>query len=124
VIGGHWVLDNPNGRSAAYRSLETNTTLAMSRLSDFAMPADWPDFPDHARVRAWFESYVDAFGFRDRIALRTEVVSARPQQPSGWLVSLRGPDGVQSERRYDALVACSGSYWHPRMPCDPGRLRG
>jgi cation diffusion facilitator CzcD-associated flavoprotein CzcO len=88
------------------------------------MPADWPDFPDHARVRAWFESYVDAFGFRDRIALRTEVVSARPQQPSGWLVSLRGPDGVQSERRYDALVACSGSYWHPRMPAIPGDFEG
>ena len=96
VIGGHWAIDNPNGRSAAYRSLETNTTHAMSRLSDFEMPADWPDFPGHALVREWFESYVDAFGFRDRIALRSEVVSARPQDPSGWRVSLRGPTARSS----------------------------
>jgi len=123
-IGGHWVIDNPNGRSAAYRSLETNTTLAMSRLSDFAMPADWPDFPGHALVREWFESYVDAFGFRERIARRSEVVSARPQSPSGWLVSVRGADGAQAERRYDALIACSGNYWHPRRPAIPGTFEG
>ena len=36
-IGGHWVIDNPNGRAAAYGSLETNTTRRMSRLSDFEM---------------------------------------------------------------------------------------
>src|SRR5262245_58145659 len=124
VIGGHWVIDNPNGRSAAYRSLETNTTLAMSRFSDFAMPADWPDFPGHALVRDWFESYVDAFGFRDRILLHREVVTARPQDPSGWLVSVRGPDGATAERRYDALLACSGNYWHPRMPAIPGAFEG
>ncbi len=44
VIGGQWVVDNPNGRSAVYRSIETNTTRAMSRLSDFAMPAEWLPF--------------------------------------------------------------------------------
>ena len=54
-IGGHWVLDNPNGRSAAYRSLETNTTQHMSRLSDYQIPAHWPDFPGHEQVREWFE---------------------------------------------------------------------
>ena len=124
VIGGHWAIDNPNGRSAAYRSLETNTTLAMSRLSDFAMPADWPDFPGHALVREWFESYVDAFGFRDRVALRSEVVSARPHGASGWLVSVRDADGALAERHYDAIVACSGNYWHPRMPAIPGEFEG
>ena len=86
-IGGHWVLDNPNGRSAAYRSLETNTTQHMSRLSDYEMPAHWPDFPGHAQVREWFESYVDAFGFRERIRLRSEVVAAQPLEPSGWRVA-------------------------------------
>src|ERR1700741_5045343 len=63
-IGGHWVIDNPNGPPAAYRSLETNTTHRMSRLSDYEMPAEWPEFPGHALVRAWFEDYVDRFGFR------------------------------------------------------------
>jgi cation diffusion facilitator CzcD-associated flavoprotein CzcO len=123
-IGGHWVIDNPNGRSAAYRSLETNTTKRMSRFSDFEMPADWPEFPSHDRVREWFESYVDAFGFRTRIHLGHEVVSAQPLDPRGWLVSLRAAGGQTSERRYDALVACSGSYWYPRMPDVPGDFEG
>jgi cation diffusion facilitator CzcD-associated flavoprotein CzcO len=124
VSGGHWVIDNPNGRSAAYRSLEINTTLAMSRLSDFEMPADWPDFPGHALVRTWFESYVDAFGLRGRIRLRSEVVSARPLAPSGWQVQVRNAGGEVSDRRYDALVACSGNYWWPRMPEIPGEFEG
>ena len=123
-IGGHWVIDNPNGRSAAYRSLETNTTLAMSRLSDYEMPADWPDFPGHARVREWFESYVDAFGFRERIRLHSEVLSAQPLAPSGWRVEVRTANGTIARPRYDALVACSGNYWSPRAPAIPGEFEG
>lgn len=124
AIGGHWVIDNPNGRSSAYASLETNTTLAMSRLSDFEMPSDWPDFPGHALVREWFESYVDAFGFRDRIALGHRVVATRPLDPSGWAVSVRDAEGRTTERRYDALLACSGNYWYPNLPDVPGEFEG
>jgi cation diffusion facilitator CzcD-associated flavoprotein CzcO len=124
AIGGHWVIDNPNGRSAAYRSLETNTTQHMSRLSDYEMPAHWPDFPSHAQVREWFESYVDAFGFRDRIQLRSEVVSAHAREPAGWRAEVRAPDGTIELRQYDALVACSGNYWFPRMPAIPGEFEG
>ncbi|HKA16373.1 MAG TPA: FAD-dependent oxidoreductase [Myxococcota bacterium] len=124
-IGGHWVIDNPNGRSAAYRSLETNTTLRMSRLSDFDMPSDWPDFPGHAQVRAWFESYVDVFGFRERIRLRSEVLAAQPLEPAGWRVEVRTANGtVAKPPRYDAVVACSGNYWSPRTPAIPGEFEG
>ena len=124
AIGGQWVLDNPSGRSVAYASLETNTTLRMSRFSDFEMPDDWPDFPGHEQVREWLESYVDHFGIRDRIVLGHEVVSAKPRDEGGWRVSVRSADGSVSERDYDALVACSGCYWSPRMPSVPGDFEG
>jgi cation diffusion facilitator CzcD-associated flavoprotein CzcO len=123
-VGGHWVFDNPNGRSAVYQSIHTNTTLAMSRLSDYAMPSDWPTFPSHEQVREWWEGYVDHFGFRDRIQHETEVVAARPLEPTGWRVELRGADGTTREERYDALLACTGSYWDPRMPDLPGIFEG
>lgn len=123
-VGGQWVIGNPNGRSAAYRSLETNTTRAMSRLSDFEMPDEWPDFPGHALVREWFESYVDAFGFRDRILLGHRVMSARPLDEAGWQVTVRDEQGELHERRYDALLACSGSYWYPKLPDTPGDFDG
>ncbi len=124
TIGGHWVLDNPNGRSAAYESLETNTTHAMSRLSDFEMPAEWPPFPRHDQVREWFESYVDHFGFRDRIHVGAEVRSARALEPSGFRVEIRDDAGRVEEREYAALLACTGSYWDRRMPELPGDFEG
>lgn len=124
VVGGQWVLDNPSGRSAVYRSIHTNTTLPMSRLSDYAMPPHWPDFPSHEQVRGWWESYVDAFGFRDRIRLGVEVTAAHALAPSGWRVETRRADATTSEERYDALLACTGNYWCPRLPRIPGAFGG
>ena len=52
-VGGHWVIDNPNGRSAAYRSLETNTTHAHEpalRLRDAGALAGLPRPRAGARV--------------------------------------------------------------------------
>ncbi len=122
-VGGTWVLGNPNGRAAAYHSLETNTMRAMSRLSDYEMPESWPDFPSHAQVAQWWESYVEHFGFRGRIQFETEVLVARPLSPSGWVVELRDASGVREER-YDALLACSGAYWQPRVPEISGAFDG
>ena len=116
VVGGHWVIDNPNGRAAAYRSLRTNTTKPMSRFSDFEMPAEWPAYPSHEQVRAWLESYVDAFGFRDAIHTQTTVTRAAPRAGGGWDVSLTTADGGTRTEVFDALVAASGSYWDPRIP--------
>ncbi len=125
VIGGQWAYDNPNGRSAIYRSIHTNTTLAMSRLSDFEMPADWPPFPTHEQVLGWFESYIDAFDFRDRIQLGVEVVAAEALEPTGWRITVRDrASGDVSEERYDALLACTGNYWAPKRPEVPGVFAG
>ena len=124
-VGGQWVLDNPSGRSAVYRSITTNTSRRMSRLSDFDMPSDWPDFPSHEQVRAWWESYVDHFDFRDALSLGVEVEAAEPLEPSGWRVSLREVEtGRPREERFDALLACSGCYWSPRTPEIPGAFDG
>jgi cation diffusion facilitator CzcD-associated flavoprotein CzcO len=122
-IGGHWVIENPNGKSSAYRSLRTNTTKRMSRFSDFEMPADWPEFPTYDYVRTWLESYVDAFNFRQNISTGTEVVSAVLRPEGGWQVTLER-DGVRSTASYDALVAASGSYWDQQVPKWPGHFDG
>ncbi len=122
-IGGHWVIENPNGRSSAYRSLRTNTTKRMSRFSDFDMPDDWPEFPDCSRVLDWLESYVDAFGFRERIHTATELVSAVPDNDGGWDVTL-DHESTRRAEHYDAVVAASGSYWDCQMPEWPGTFSG
>ena len=48
-IGGVWAFENPNGRSAAYRSLHIDTSKGQLEFPDFPMPADTPLLsPPHA----------------------------------------------------------------------------
>ncbi|MGA1213089.1 MAG: flavin-containing monooxygenase [Solirubrobacterales bacterium] len=113
-IGGNWRYMNDNGMSSAYRSLHINTSREMMQYEAFPMPVDYPDYPGHAEIAAYFEDFVDHFGLRDRIEFRTEVVSAEPVE-GGWEVTVSGPDGERTERFTDLMV-CNGHHWNPRWP--------
>ena len=77
-VGGNWRYMNDNGMSSAYRSLHINTSRRTMAYATFPMPEDYPDYPDHFRIAAYFDDYVDHFGFRDRIRFRTEVTAVEP----------------------------------------------
>jgi dimethylaniline monooxygenase (N-oxide forming) len=110
-VGGLWVYKNRNGMSGAYSSLHINTSRGRMEYSDFPMPATLPDFPHHSQIAAYFESYVDHFGFRDRITFETRVTRAE-RSGDGWEVSTdRG-----ETRAYDALIVANGHHWDPRWP--------
>jgi len=111
-VGGNWVFGNRNGMSAAYRDLHINTSRDRMAYSDFPMRADYPDYPHHTQIAAYFDAYVDHFGFRDRILFDTRV-----QKVS------RGADGVYTvttddgtAREYDVVLVANGHHWNPRMP--------
>src|ERR1700682_5759582 len=87
-IGGNWVFGNVNGMSSAYRSLHINTSPERMEYSDFPMPASYPDFPHHTQIAAYFDSYVDHFGFRDRIRFETGVEHAVRGPGGTWSVEL------------------------------------
>ncbi|MCZ7685456.1 MAG: NAD(P)-binding domain-containing protein [Sandaracinaceae bacterium] len=77
--------------------------------------------PRHDQIAAYFESYVDRFGFRDRIELERSVEHVA-RTVDGWLVTLDGGE----ERRFDAVVVANGHHWDPRWPEPrfPGRFGG
>ncbi len=75
-VGGNWVFENKNGMSACYRDLHINTSRDRMEYSDFPMPRDYPDYPDHRQIAAYFDAYVDHFGIRDRIRFETRVEHA------------------------------------------------
>jgi dimethylaniline monooxygenase (N-oxide forming) len=113
-VGGNWVFKNRNGMSSAYRSLHINTSRERMQFADFPMPASYPDFPHHTHIAAYFDSYVDHFGFRDRITFETSVTRAE-RRDGGWEVSTdRG-----ATRAYDALIVANGHHWDPRWPEPP-----
>ena len=114
-IGGMWAFTNKsaaNGGSAAYRSLHINTSRTQMGYRDFPMPADYPDFPGHAQVAAYFESFVDHFGLRDTIRLGTTVTRCERRAQGGWTVHL----GDGSKAEFDAVVVANGHHWDPLWP--------
>jgi dimethylaniline monooxygenase (N-oxide forming) len=121
-VGGNWVFGNKNGMSSAYRSLHINTSRERMEYTDFPMPKSYPDFPHHSQIAAYFDDYVDHFGFRDRIAFETGVAHAARGADGVWSVELT----TGETRRYDALVVANGHHWNPRWPepAYPGTFDG
>ncbi len=119
-IGGNWVYKNPNGRSSCYQSLHIDTSKYRMQFQDFPIPADYPDYPHHSQVLAYFNAYVDRFGLRDRITFNTEVVRATREADGVWKVEL----STGETRFYDALFVCNGHHWSPHTPEFPGTFDG
>jgi dimethylaniline monooxygenase (N-oxide forming) len=111
-VGGNWVFANKNGMSAAYRQLLINTSRDRMEYSDYPMPKSNPDFPHHTQIAAYFDAYVEHFGFRDRIRFETKVARARRLTGGGWELTL--DDG--SVERFAALLVANGHHWDPRWP--------
>ncbi|SEB46646.1 Predicted flavoprotein CzcO associated with the cation diffusion facilitator CzcD [Nocardioides exalbidus] len=124
-IGGTWVFDNSNGQSACYDTLEINTSCPRMAYSDFPMPDDYPDYASHEQVHAYFEQYVDHFGFRDAITFDTTVEDVSRAADGRWDVRISGPDGTET-RTYDAVLVANGHHWDARWPepAYPGTFDG
>ncbi len=123
-IGGLWRFNNDSGLSAAYQSLHINTSRKRTEFSDFPMPRHYPDFPHHAQMLEYFESYVDHFGFRDRITFGATVRHVRPLPSDGFEVAWQDAGGQPHARRYRAVLVANGHHWCPRLPDFPGEFSG
>ena len=121
-VGGTWYFRNPNGRSAAYRSLHINISHPSISFRDFPFPGELPDFPHHTHIHAYLRDYADAFDLRRSIRFGTTVEGAERLPEGGW--RLRLSDG--EVQRFDALVVCNGHHWDPSFPDPPfpGRFDG
>ncbi len=111
-VGGNWVFANKNGMSAAYRDLFINTSRQRMAYSDYPMPESYPDFPHHTHIAAYFEDYVDHFGFRERITFEMGVAHATRDGAGVWQITLESGE----TRSYDALIVANGHHWMPRWP--------
>ncbi|NJL28187.1 MAG: NAD(P)-binding domain-containing protein [Thermoanaerobaculia bacterium] len=118
-IGGNWRFRNDNGQSAAYASLHINTSKTRMAFSDFPMPDDYPPYPHHSQILAYFQSYVSHFGLRPAIRFQTEVAEVIPDG-EGWRVRLASGE----QRRYRAVLVANGHHWCPKLPSFPGEFHG
>lgn len=118
-IGGNWVFSTESGHSSVMESTHLISSRRHSGFSDFPMPADYPDYPSHRQVLAYFESYARHFDLYPAIRLGTGVSRAEPLA-DGWMLTL--DDGRREQ--CDHLLVASGHHWDPRMPGYPGTFSG
>ncbi|MGA8746695.1 MAG: NAD(P)-binding domain-containing protein [Solirubrobacterales bacterium] len=116
-VGGNWRFENDNEMSSAYRSLHINTSRGLMAYRTYPMPEDYPDYPNHFQIAAYFDDYVDHFGFRPKIRFQTEVVGVEPVDGE-WEVSVES-GGEREVHRYRAVLVANGHHWDPRWPEPP-----
>ena len=111
-VGGNWRYLNDNGMSSSYKSLHINTSRQIMEYKSFPMSDDYPTYPNHRQIAHYFDTFVDHFGFRDRIQFRTEVTDVRRADGGGWDVTTRKRGARKTTTtHYRAVLVANGHHW-------------
>lgn len=119
-VGGNWVYSSAVGHSSVFETTHIISSKRLSEYSDFPMPAEYPDYPSHRQLLAYFESYARHFDLYPAIRFRTRVTKVDPETSGGWRLTL----GDGTTELFDHLLVASGHHWDPRMPEYPGEYTG
>ena len=116
-IGGNWNYGKPN--SSVYASTHLISSKRLTEYTDYPMPEDYPEFPNHRQVLEYLRSYAEHFRLNEHIQFSTSVERLEPIE-EGWRVLLANG----SERLYRGVVIANGHNWDPRIPDYPGEFDG
>jgi hypothetical protein len=123
-VGGNWVFNSKTGHSSVYENTHIISSKAWSEYEDFPMPAEYPDYPNHRQLQAYFDAYARHFGVMDVIRFGHTVQHVAPMAGNRWEVRVLGPDGVVATETFDALMVANGHHWDPKYPEYPGTYTG
>ena len=109
-IGGVW------SATRGYPGQRLQNDKRTYALSDFPMPADYPEHPDRAQVQAYLSAYAARHGLLDAIRLSTTVTLAEHDpERNVWRVHSEGPEGRAVEEA-DWLIVANGTLSTPNPP--------
>ncbi|MGE0615596.1 MAG: flavin-containing monooxygenase [Bacteriovoracia bacterium] len=122
-LGGVWNIGNT--RSTVYQSVHMISSKPLTEYTDFPMPKEYPDYPNHRQALAYLRAYADKNRLGSKIRFRTEVASAHREAAWDWRVVTRDlATGETRESRYSGLIVASGFNWDPKLPNYPGSFAG
>jgi hypothetical protein len=119
-VGGNWIFKPGPSHSSVFETTHIISSKSLSQYEDFPMPRDYPDYPGHAHLKAYFQAYAEHFQLLPHIRFGVEVQTARPLSAGGWELAL----GDGRLERFTHLCVASGHHWKPRMPSYPGHYDG
>ena len=65
-VGGNWIYKPEPSHSSVFETTHIISSKALSQYEDFPMPAGYPDYPGHAQLKDYFQSYARHFGVHER----------------------------------------------------------
>lgn len=88
------------------------------------MPADYPDYPNHRQLQAYFESYAQHFGVMEHIRFNHSVQHVTRTKEGLWDVRFLDDSGAEQLETFDVLMVANGHHWDPKYPEYPGTFNG
>ena len=116
-LGGNWNYGKPH--SSVYASTHLISSKRLTEYTDFPLPEEYPEFPDHRQVLEYLRSYARHFDLLKHIQFNIAVERIEPSDP-GWRVVLK----TGEQRSYRGVVIANGHNWDPRLPEYPGSFTG
>lgn len=108
-VGGVW------SRTRLYPGVSTQNGKDTYHLSDFPMPAGYPEWPSGGQVQEYLESYARTFDLMPLLRLNTKVEAATQGEDGRWTVTTATGSEV-----FDFLTICNGIFSAPAVPDFPG----
>lgn len=118
--GGNWVFDDKTSHSSVYETTHLISSRRYSQYFDYPMPANYPDYPSHTQMLAYFQSYAEYFGVLPYIQFNTEVTKAEELAGNRWKLTLQNGQ----VEFFDYLMVANGHHWDPRLPNYEGEFTG
>jgi len=119
-VGGNWIFTAGESHSSVCETTHIISSKQLSQYEDFPMPDDYPDYPSHRQVLAYFQSYARHFGLEPYIRFNTGVRKAVELPDKRWEITTT--DGAT--HHFDFLLTANGHHAVPRMPDIPGQFDG
>ncbi|TGK29427.1 monooxygenase [Leptospira gomenensis] len=123
-VGGNWVFNSKTGHSSVYENTHIISSKAWSEYEDFPMPEDYPEYPNHKQLQAYFESYSKHFGVYDKIKFNHTIQKITRTSDGDWKVDYLDSSKKKKTDLFDVLMVANGHHWNPKVPEYPGKFSG
>ncbi len=123
-VGGNWVFNSATGHSSVYENTHIISSKALSEFEDFQMPPEYPEYPRHDQIQAYFESYARHFGVLPEIRFKHRVTKAIRLEKGNWQIDFTDAEGRDSSEIFDVLMVANGHHWSPKFPEYKGNFTG